>query len=143
MGAGEDAHDVVGGAVVPPGDAPLTRAPALDGEVPPGAPEAGVRDEEVTPLKADVAALITLWRNGGTAASTTPRANTATPMARAGRSMTSLQLLGRRGACPGPAEPGRADVAGRPDHAWRQDPPSCARNPAIASRIAAILDWLA
>jgi hypothetical protein len=71
-------------------------------------------------------------------------ANTVTPMARAGRSMTSLQFLGRRGACRRwPAEPGRAGAAVRPDHACRQDPASCAKNPAIASRIAAILDWLA
>ncbi len=58
--------------------------------------------------------------------------------------MTSLQFLGRRGACRRwAAERGRAGAAVRPDHACRKDPASCAKNPAIASRIAAILGWLA
>ncbi len=143
MGAGDDAHDVTGEAVRSRADVAVPSGLAPDDPPPGEAPGPDELDEEVTPLKADVAAAMMPWRNGGTAASTTPRANTVTPMARAGRSMTSLQLVGRRGACRGQAGPGRADVAGRPDHAWRQYPPSCARNPAIASRIAAILDWLA
>jgi len=144
LGAGEDAHDVAPDEEVIVAAPALAARPPLVPEGPAGDPDADVFDEEVAPLTADSTPLITVWRNGGTAASTTPTANTVTPMARAGRSMTSLQVLGRRGARRGrPAGPGRADVAGRPDHAWRQYPPSCARNPAIASRIAAILDWLA
>jgi hypothetical protein len=40
----------------------------------------------------------TSWRAGGTADRTTPTANTATPTAKAGRSMASRQSLGRRGS---------------------------------------------
>jgi len=41
---------------------------------------------------------IITWRVGGTTDRTTPTANTAAPMAKAGRSMASRQSLGRRGS---------------------------------------------
>jgi hypothetical protein len=141
--AGDVVHGVPGDRVSL-ADVPLPRAPAPVPESPECDPDAVALDEEVAPLKAEVAALITLWRNTGTAASMTPRANTVTPMARAGRSMTSLKFLGRRGACRArAAEPGPAGAEDRPDPAWRQYPPSWASNPAITSRMAAILGWLA
>ena len=139
-----DTHNGAGAEVgVPAGAAvPLSLPPT---ELFPDArPADGGLDEEVAPLKADSTILPSPLRSGGTAASTTPTANTVTPMARAGRSMTSLQLMGRRGACGAwPAERGRAGAGVRPDHACRKDPASSAKNPAIASRIAASLDWLA
>jgi hypothetical protein len=144
LGVGDGEHDVTGEEVESPAEVAVPlRLPPTD---PPAGdcPEGCWLDEEVAPLKADTTILPSPSRNGGTAASTTPTANTVTPMARAGRSMTSLQLLGRRGACRHwAAEPGRAGAAVRPDHACRKDPASCAKNPAIASRIAAILGWLA
>ena len=60
------------------------------------------------------------WRAGGTTDRTTPMANTATPMAKAGRSIASRQSLGRCGARPprrgtGPSGPRRGpnDAPGR------------------------------
>jgi hypothetical protein len=125
LGVGDGEHDVTGEEVESPAEV------AVPLRLPPTDPPAGDCPEgcwldEVAPLKADTTILPSPSRNGGTAASTTPTANTVTPMARAGRSMTSLQFLGRRGAC----------------RRWPAEP-SCAKNPAIASRIAAILDWLA
>ena len=138
----DDTHDVIGEGVEPgadvmlPGTTPGCEAPGPD--------PSGDGDGLLASLKADVATEISPARNGGTAASTTPSANTVTPMARAGRSMTSLQFMGRRGACRRwAAEPARAGAADRPDHACCQYLPSGAKNPAIASRNAAILDWLA
>lgn len=135
---GDGEHDAAGEGVAAPAEVAVPlRLPPTD--PPPGdCPEGCVLDEEVAPLKADTTMLPSPSRNGGTAASTTPTANTVTPMASAGRSMSSLQVLGRRGACRRwAAEPGRA---GAPCCPYR---PSCAKNPAIASRIAVILDWLA
>lgn len=139
-----DSHNGADGEVGVPAEVAVPlRLPPTD---PPAGdcPEGCWLGEEVAPLKADTTILPSPSRNGGTAASTTPTANTVTPMARAGRSMSSLQFLGRRGACRAwPAERGRAGAAVRPDHTCRKDPASCAKNPAIASRIAAILEWLA
>jgi hypothetical protein len=56
---------------------------------------------ELVMLKAEPMALPTLinpWRVTGTTDRTTPTANTATPTAKAGRSMASRQSLGRRGS---------------------------------------------
>ena len=53
------------------------------------------------------------WRAGGTADRTTPMANTATPMAKAGRSIASRQSLGRCGGRRSPP---------------RRSPPRCARS---------------
>jgi hypothetical protein len=143
LGVGDGEHDVTGAGTMPAAPVLVRFPPAV-----PEGPAVGVGvdslDEEVAPEKAAEAAETTTLRSGGTAASTTPTANTVTPMARAGRSMTSFQFLGRRGACcRRAAEPGRAGAAVRPDHACCPYLPSCAKNPAIASRIAAIQDWLA
>jgi hypothetical protein len=56
---------------------------------------------EVLILKAEPMASPTViipWRAAGTTDKTTPTANTAAPMAKAGRSMASRQSLGRRGS---------------------------------------------
>jgi len=146
LGAGDGGHDAPGNGVVPPADVPVPLRLPPDDPPPGDGREVDVPDEWAVPVTADSTSWKNAGRSGGTAASTTPTANTVTPMARAGRSMTSLQFLGRRGACradPGRADPGRADAARRPAPAWRQYPPSCAKNPAIASRMAAILGWLA
>jgi hypothetical protein len=143
VAGGVDEHVGAGAGTIPAAPV-LVRFPPAVPEGPADGGGVDPLDEEVAPLKADTTILPSPLRNGGTAASTTPTANTVTPMARAGRSMTSLQFLGRRGACRAwPAERGRAGAAVRPDHACRKDPASCAKNPAIASRIAAILEWLA
>jgi hypothetical protein len=134
---GVDAHDVAGVGVESPTATPVPGAAPACGT--PGDDGGAAGDGVVVPLNADTTILPSPSRNGGTAASTTPTANTVTPMARAGRSMTSFQFLGRRGAGRrGAAEPGRAGAAVRCPYL-----PSCAKNPAIASRIAIILDWLA
>jgi hypothetical protein len=71
---------------------------------------------EEPPVMADQPALVTCsnpWRAGGTTDKTTPSANTATPTAKAGRSMASRQSLGRRGSrrcgacCSGTRKPRR------------------------------------
>jgi hypothetical protein len=140
---GVDEH-VGAGAGMTPAAPVLVRFPPAVPEGRADVPEGCALDEEVAPLKAAEAAETTTLRSGGTAASTTPTANTVTPMARAGRSMTSLQFMGCRGACRRwAAEPARAGAADRPDHACCQYLPSGAKNPAIASRNAATLDWLA
>jgi hypothetical protein len=133
VGVGE--HVVVGATFWPGADEPLTGAlPTCRG--PPGCAEAvGVLCVDDVLLKADCAAWITLLRSGGTAASTTPTANTVTPIARAGRSISSLMLRGRLGACR--AEPARAGAGDR------SDSPSLAKHPAMASRMAISLGWLA
>ena len=61
--------------------------------------------EELWPVKAALMSVPNCdiaWRAGGTAARTTPTANTATPTAKAGRSIASRQSLGRRGSRCGP-----------------------------------------
>jgi hypothetical protein len=83
------------------------------------------------------------WRSGGTAASTTPTANTAMPTASAGRSIASRQSPDHCGACrawdgPEPC-PLRSDGAVRLVHSWCQRLSSPARNPEIA----ALRDWAA
>jgi hypothetical protein len=58
--------------------------------------------EELLMLKAELMALPTdsiAWRAGGTTDRTTPMANTATPTAKAGRSIASRQSLGRCRSC--------------------------------------------
>lgn len=135
LGAGDDEHDGAGAAVESAADKPLPSGLALDDPFAGAAPGFCGLDELLVPLKADTTMLPSPLRSGGTAASTTPTANTVTPMASAGRSMTSFQFLGRCGACR--AEPARAGAAGR------NNPASCAKNPEMASRIAAIRDWLA
>jgi len=61
----------------------------------------GPLEEDVVMSRAEPMALTIVaipWRAGGTAARTTPTANTATPAAKAGRSIASRQSLGRRGS---------------------------------------------
>jgi hypothetical protein len=88
------------------------------GEPPPGEGAGALLAPFVLPLGAELllvkAWLMALptctiaWRAGGTAARTTPMANTATPTAKAGRSIASRQSMGRcgrscrRGARPAP-----------------------------------------
>ena len=85
-----------------------TTAGLLDGTLP-GAEDAGVTPEAavlalfegLVMLRAEPMAPVmcaTSWRAGGTADRTTPIANTATPTAKAGRSMASRQSLGRFGS---------------------------------------------
>ena len=85
-----------------------TTAELLDGTLP-VAEDTGVTPEDavlalfeaLVMLRAEPMAPVmcaTSWRAGGTADRTTPTANTATPMAKAGRSMASRQSLGRRGS---------------------------------------------
>jgi hypothetical protein len=112
----DDTHGVAGVRVESPTAAPVPGTPPDC--VPPGGDAGADGDGVVVPLKADT----TIWpsplRSGGTEASTTPTANTVTPMARAGRSMSSFQFLGRREACRRwAAEPARAGAGVRPDHA--------------------------
>ncbi|MGH3153036.1 MAG: hypothetical protein ACRDOB_20240 [Streptosporangiaceae bacterium] len=142
LGVGDGEHDVMGAGTIP---APpvLVRFPAPVPKGPVDGDAEADGDGVLVSSKAAEAAEITTWRSGGTEASTTPTANTVTPMARAGRSMSSFQFMGRRGACRRAAEPARAGAGVRPDHACCQYLPSCAKNPAMASRIAVILDWLA
>ena len=104
-----DRHGAAAG-VVPPGTPPPSTplVPETRLELP-GA--AGLDDELADP--ANTEGLNTTERSGGTAASTTATTNTATPMASAGRSITSRQFAGLRWvgrACPGPAprRPGAA-----------------------------------
>jgi hypothetical protein len=85
-----------------------------------------------------------IWlRSGGTAASTTPTANTARPTASAGRSIASRQSPDRCGACrawdgPEPC-PLWSDGAVRLVHSSCQRRSSPARKPEIA----AFRDWMA
>jgi hypothetical protein len=91
-----------------PGEGCRTTAGLLDGTLPVAGdvevtPEAAVLAlfEGLVMLRAEPMAPVicaTSWRAGGTADRTTPTANTATPTAKAGRSMASRQSLGRRGA---------------------------------------------
>jgi hypothetical protein len=137
-----DTHGVTGVRVESPTAAPVPGPPPECG--PTGGDGEADGDGVVVPLKADTTILPSPLRSGGTEASTTPTANTVTPMARAGRSMSSFQFLGRReGYRRWAAEPARAGAGVRPDPACCQYLPSCAKNPAMASRIAAIRDWLA
>jgi hypothetical protein len=76
------------------------------------------------------------WRAGGTAARTTPTANTAMPVAKAGRSIAWRQSRCRRGAgfC----------AAGRPSRPGTSRRASPAAKPGIASQsLSALLGWLA
>jgi hypothetical protein len=130
--AGDDVHvGTAAGCEAPPGTRPAD-APLTD----PG-PEPLALDEpdggfcEVKPCSTE-------WnmpaRIGGTAASTTPTANTAKPTAKAGRSIASRQSRGRCGAgraCPGFAL--RAvGAAGRPRSACQRRI-RAARNPELAA----------
>jgi len=88
------------------GEGRRTTAGLLDGTLP-AAGDAGVTPEAavlallegLVMLRAEPMAPVmcaTSWRAGGTADRTTPTANTAAPMAKAGLSMASRQSLGRR-----------------------------------------------
>ena len=71
--------------------------------------EGGVLMLRAEPMASPIVTIA--WRAGGTADRTTPMANTATPTAKAGRSIASRQSLGRcgaRGAPPRGAPPCRA-----------------------------------
>jgi hypothetical protein len=90
------------------------------------------------PLKAWLTALkpcAIIWRAGGTTDRTTPKANTATPMAKAGRSMASRQSLGRFGGRCGAGfvcSSSRAGSMCRPRSPRRRQKP--AAKPAMASQ---------
>jgi len=109
-----DKHGTADGLVIPSDALPSTPLVEEPWPVPPARGELGVLLDE----PANTSALTwTKCRSGGTAASTTARANTATPMASAGRSMASRQSMGRRWAgraCPGPAPRPGARPAARP-----------------------------
>ncbi|MGH3256587.1 MAG: hypothetical protein ACRDOU_14540 [Streptosporangiaceae bacterium] len=101
-----DVHGTADGLRVIPADAlPSTPLGPVPRPVPPV--PAGLADvlDDPLPVRSSLAWTSTC-RSGGTAASTTATANTATPMASAGRSMASRQSRGHRWAgraCPGPA----------------------------------------
>lgn len=89
-----DTHGTADGEVTPGVALPST---ALGPElwlVPPGAAELAVLLGE--PANTSVLTWTNACRSGGTAASTTATANTATPMPSAGRSMASRQFTGQR-----------------------------------------------
>ena len=99
-----DVHGTADGLVNPSDALPSTPLVEEPGPVPPATGELGVLLDE--PANTSVLTWTNACRSGGTAASTTARANTATPMPSAGRSMASRQSMGRRRAgraCPGPA----------------------------------------
>ncbi|HEY6297032.1 MAG TPA: hypothetical protein VIX15_15335 [Streptosporangiaceae bacterium] len=98
-----DRHGTADGLVSPGVALPSTPLVEEPWPVPPIPGELGALDE---PANTSVLTWTNACRSGGTAASTTARANTATPMASAGRSMASRQSMARRWAgraCPGPA----------------------------------------
>ncbi|HEY6310477.1 MAG TPA: hypothetical protein VIY52_06665 [Streptosporangiaceae bacterium] len=100
-------------------------------------------DAGLCELKPDSIVWKNWLRSGGTAASTTPTANTARPTASAGRSIASRQSPDRCGACrawdgPEPC-PLRADGAASLVRRWCQRLSSPARKPEIA----ALRDWVA
>ena len=99
-----DVHGTADGLVIPSDALPSTPLVEEPWPVPPVPGELGVLLDE--PANTSVLTWTNACRSGGTAASTTARTNTTTPMASAGRSMTSRQSMGRRWpgrACPGPA----------------------------------------
>jgi hypothetical protein len=99
-----DGHGTADGLVMPSDALPSTPLPEEPWPVRPTPGEVGVLLDE--PANTSVLTWTNACRSGGTAASTTARANTATPMASAGRSMASRQSVDRRWvgrACPGPA----------------------------------------
>ena len=109
-----DKHGTADGLVIPSDALPSTPLAEEPWPVPPAPGELGVLLEEPATRSA---LAWTKCRSGGTAASTTARANTATPTASAGRSMASRQSMGRRWAgraCPGPAPCPGARPAARP-----------------------------
>ena len=98
---GPQGADVVGAATPGPVAGPVP-SPAGDGSgllpLPSvAAPlEGGVLMLRAEPMASPIVTIA--WRAGGTTDRTTPTANTATPMAKAGRSIASRQSLGRCGA---------------------------------------------
>ena len=99
-----DKHGTADGLVMPSDALPSTPLPEEPWPVRPTPGEVGVLLDE--PANTSVLTWTNACRSGGTAASTTARANTTTPMASAGRSMASRQSVDRRWAgraCPGPA----------------------------------------
>jgi hypothetical protein len=77
--------------------------------------EGGVLMLRAEPMASPIVTIA--WRAGGTTDRTTPTANTATPTAKAGRSIASRQSLGRCGArgalpCRTPSRPGAPPRAG-------------------------------
>ena len=82
-------HDTADGGVIP--GVPLPSTEALP--EPPG--PAGLADVLVEPPAMSLLTWKTVWRSGGTAASTTATANTEMAMASAGRSSASRQSAGR------------------------------------------------
>ena len=94
-----DAHGAADGLAFPGDALPSSPLAPEARPVPPGPAELAVRLGE--PANTSVLTWTNASRSGGTAASTTATANTATPMASAGRSIASRRSMGR--ACPGPA----------------------------------------
>jgi hypothetical protein len=105
-----DTHGTADGLVFPGDALPSTPLAEELRPVPPAGAELAVLLDE--PANTSVLAWTNASRSGGTAASTTATANTATPMASAGRSMASRQSRGDRRAGrawpgPRPVRPGR------------------------------------
>ena len=136
---GDDEHDESAPGELPPGDSPLGSALPFPSPVPP-------------PLLVCVGATLceprpvvwrSWWRSGGTAASTTPMANTARPTDSAGRSIASRQSPNRRGA--GAVWEGSEPSLRRSRGAVSLLRSSCQRRsrPATKAAIAALRDWMA
>jgi len=89
-----DTHGTADGEVIPGVALPSTPLGPELWPVPPGAAELAVLLGE--PANTSVLTWTNACRSGGTAASTTATANTATPMPSAGRSMASRQFAGQR-----------------------------------------------
>jgi hypothetical protein len=136
--AGDDEHEATAPGVLPPADGAPGTAPFACAWPTPVLVGVGVVLCELSP------AVCKIWlRSGGTAASTTPIANTARPTASAGRSIASRQSPDRCGACrawdgPEPC-PLWSDGAVRLVHSSCQRRSSPARKPEIA----AFRDWMA
>ena len=99
-----DTHGTAAGLVFPGNALPSTPLGPVPWPVPAGPAELDALLGE--PANTSVLTWTNACRSGGTEASTTATANTATPIASAGRSMASRQSTGRRRAgraCPGPA----------------------------------------
>ena len=99
----EDGHGGLAAGWVAPGEAPLNWVAPPCTAPPPGLAELAAGICWPKPCSTW---RTSPWRSGGTAASTTPTANTAKPTAKAGRSIASRQSRGRCGAgraCPGVA----------------------------------------
>ncbi len=113
-----DTHGTADGPVFPGDALPSTPLAEELRPVPPADTELAVLLDE--PANTSVLAWTNASRSGGTAASTTATANTATPMASAGRSMASRQSTGVRRAgraWPGPV-PRPGVRSGRGDAPW-------------------------